>query len=93
MITDAINAFGGAGRQVNGIRGVWNGPGPLADNLNSFNRAVGGGMSPEDAVWETFTGKFARRNGFTEASIDWDSAAGGLGNHTEFVVNFMRPGV
>nr|WSX47677.1 polymorphic toxin-type HINT domain-containing protein [Streptomyces sp. NBC_00974] len=92
MITDAINAFEGAGRQVNGIRGVWNGPGPLADNLNSFNAAVRGKMSPEQAVWETFTGKFARRNGFTEASIDWDSAAGSLGNHTEFVVNFMRPG-
>ncbi|MFD6969616.1 polymorphic toxin-type HINT domain-containing protein [Streptomyces sp. NPDC059949] len=92
MITDAINAFEGAGRQVNGMRGVWNGPGPLADNLNSFNAAVRGNMSPEEAVWETFTGKFARRNGFTEASIDWDSAAGSLGNHTEFVVNFMRPG-
>ncbi|MEV0133053.1 LamG-like jellyroll fold domain-containing protein [Dactylosporangium sp. NPDC050688] len=90
MITDAINAFEGAGRQINGIRGVWN-KGPLGDNLDSFNAAVRRGTDPLEAVWETFTGKFAQRNGFTEASIDWDSVAGDLGSHTEIVVNFLRP--
>ncbi|MGW6977084.1 hypothetical protein [Streptomyces sp. NPDC054952] len=70
MIRDAINAFESVGKKVNGMRGAWNGPGPSDDNLVPFNAAVRGKMSHEEAVWETFTGKFARKYGFTRASID-----------------------
>ncbi len=68
MLTDAMEAWRGAGRQVNGVRGVWN-EGDLDSNLQSLNAAVQMGLTPQQAVWHTFTGKFARRSGFTRATI------------------------
>ncbi|MGW2269598.1 hypothetical protein [Streptomyces yangpuensis] len=87
MLTDAMEAWRGAGRQVNGIRGVWN-EGDLDSNLQSLNAAVQMGLTPQQAVWHTFTGKFARRNGFTRATIEPDFVAGNPGNFTEFFVTF-----
>ncbi len=90
MVLDAMKAFASVGKQTEAIRGVWN-KGELGSNLTSLNKAIQGGSTPEEAVWKTFTGKFAMRNGFTEAAIDWESVAGAIGQHTEFVVTFSRP--
>jgi hypothetical protein len=65
----------------------------MSANLDSLNKAIReGGMTPEQAAWETFTGKWASRNGYTVAVIDSDSVVGTPGNYTEFVVNFMKTG-
>ncbi|GAA3077192.1 hypothetical protein GCM10020254_21550 [Streptomyces goshikiensis] len=93
MISHAISAFEGAGLPVDGIRGAWVAHGGLADNLQSLNAAVQSGSTVQQGVWRTATGKFAARNGFTDAVIDTDSLRGNPGNYEEFVVNFMRPGV
>jgi hypothetical protein len=87
MLADAIKAWRGSGRKVNGIRGVWN-EGELDANLQSLNAAVQMGLTPQQAVWHTFTGKFARSNGFTRATIESDFVAGTPGNYTEFIVTF-----
>ncbi|MFE2245624.1 hypothetical protein [Streptomyces lavendulae] len=92
MIREAVAAFEGNGRPVDGIRGAWSQKSTgLTDNLQSLNAAVQSGFTVQQAVWRTVTGKFAARNGFTDAVIDRDSLAGNPGNYREFVVNFMRP--
>ncbi|MDA5280032.1 hypothetical protein [Streptomyces sp. Isolate_45] len=92
MIGEAVAAFEGAGLPVDGIRGAWVARGGLPDNLTSLNAAVQMGMTARQAVWRTATGKFAARNGFIDAVIDWDSRKGNPGNYEEFVVNFTCPG-
>lgn len=62
MFEDALNAFGD---NVQGIKGLWlNG-----DNLKAFNDALKSGVNAVDAAFSTATGKWAKKNGFT--NIEW----------------------
>ena len=66
MFREALEQFG---PNVKGIRGNWIGGGDIADNFNSFKAAVQAGATPAQAAFETFTGKMARRAGFTNVKI------------------------
>jgi hypothetical protein len=65
MFDEAMQAVG---EHVRAIRGTWGSSMP--DNLNSFNGAINSGMDPEQAAFETFTGKMAARYGFTQATVE-----------------------
>ncbi|MCX5274647.1 polymorphic toxin-type HINT domain-containing protein [Streptomyces virginiae] len=93
MLEGAIAAFNRAGREITGIRASWNSTAGLTGNLDSLNKAIlEGGMTPNAAVWETFTGKFAQRKGFTNAWIDeGNSAPMPGGGYREIMVHFTRP--
>ena len=88
MFGDAVQALGGIDN-IQQINGVWN-AGELGDNLNSFNDALNSnpGMTPEQAAFETFTGKMATRSGFTSVEVDLN--AGESGNYTEIFARFRR---
>ncbi|MGW6981600.1 polymorphic toxin-type HINT domain-containing protein [Streptomyces sp. NPDC054932] len=94
MLEGAISAFEGVGRKITGIRASWNSTDGLTGNLDSFNKAIlEGGMTPDEAVWKTFTGKFAQRKGFTNAWIDKDNSLPMPGGgYREIMVHFTRPG-
>lgn len=66
MFNAALAHFGDA---VKGIKGYWQDGGTLSDNLDSFNAAVRGGASLEEAALSTFTGKMASRAGFSKVEI------------------------
>ncbi|WP_428986358.1 RICIN domain-containing protein [Streptomyces camelliae] len=86
MFNAALAHFGDA---VKGIKGYWQDGGTLSDNLNSFNAAVRGGASLEDAALkETFTGKMAARAGFTKVEIT--ELRGMPGHYTNVGVTFRR---
>ncbi|WP_433455638.1 RICIN domain-containing protein [Streptomyces sp. CA-142005] len=86
MFNAALAHFGDA---VKGIKGYWQDGGSLSDNLNSFNAAVRGGASLEEAALkETFTGKMAARAGFTKVEIT--ELRGMPGHYTNVGVTFRR---
>ena len=67
MFKEAMEQFG---PNVKGVRGTWIGGGELADNFDSFKAALTKpGATPEQAAFETFTGKMAQRAGFTSAKV------------------------
>ncbi|MEV6297352.1 hypothetical protein AB0M41_44870, partial [Streptomyces sp. NPDC051896] len=69
--------------------GYWQDGGALSDNLNSFNAAVRGGASLEEAeLKETFTGKMAARAGFTK--VETTELRGMPGHYTNVGVTFRR---
>ena len=51
------------------IRGTWRSSDAVADNLNTFNDFIKGGMSPNEAALKTFTGKMAIEHQFTKANV------------------------
>jgi hypothetical protein len=51
---------------VRGIRAVWLPQGKMTSNYDSYMKALSSGMSKEQAVFETFTGKMAQRYNFTK---------------------------
>jgi hypothetical protein len=57
------------GPNVKGVRGTWIGGGEIADNFDAFKAALKAGATPEEAAFKTFTGKMARRSGFTTAKV------------------------
>jgi RHS repeat-associated protein len=54
---------------ISSIRGTWR-AGNMGDNLATFNKLVNEGKSLNDAALETFTGKMAKKNGFSNARVD-----------------------
>ncbi|WP_328721872.1 RICIN domain-containing protein [Streptomyces sp. NBC_00247] len=66
MFNAALAHFGDA---VKGVKGYWQDGGTLIDNLDSFNAAVRGGATLEEAALATFTGKMASRAGFTRVEM------------------------
>jgi len=60
MFDFAVREFGS---KVKKIQGSWGGRGDLADNYNTFIKHYDD--LGDEAVWETFTGKQAKKNGFT----------------------------
>ena len=86
MFQDAMDALGSS---VRGIRGKWlSGSGELQDNLDSFNAGIQSGLTPQEAALNTFTGKMAALNGFTNATIE--STVGPMGEYTSASVVFTR---
>ena len=57
---------------LKGVRGNWTGGGKLADNFDSYKKALARGLPPELAAFETFTGKMAKEQGFTKAVVKKD---------------------
>lgn len=55
MFNAALAHFGDA---VKGVKGYWQDGGTLIDNLDSFNAAVRGGATLEEAALATFTGRW-----------------------------------
>ena len=56
--------------KIKGINGTWLGTGDLKDNFDSFVKhfdELGDG-----AVWKTFTGRKAKKHGFTNAEVNYD---------------------
>ncbi|MEU9150046.1 ricin-type beta-trefoil lectin domain protein [Streptomyces sp. NPDC048417] len=66
MFNAALAHFGDA---VKGVKGYWQDGGTLIDNLDSFNAAVRGGATVEEAALATFTGKMASRAGYSTVEI------------------------
>ncbi|MFC4634059.1 DUF6443 domain-containing protein [Dokdonia ponticola] len=71
MFDDAIKTFGD---DITGVEGLWtyDSNGNMSDNLKSFIDNVdwmGGSMTPEQAAFNTITGKWAKENGFTNVNI------------------------
>ena len=60
-----------SGTRISGFHAEWiNAPG-IADNLKTFNDAIAGGASSEDAARSTFTGKvLAQDHGMTAVRVD-----------------------
>ncbi len=61
------------GHNVRRISGQWEPNQVLQGNLDTFNRLVQQGYSPDEAAFGTWTGKMARRLGFTEVTVEVDS--------------------
>ncbi|MBO0881191.1 MAG: hypothetical protein J2P17_12755, partial [Mycobacterium sp.] len=86
MFQDAMDALGS---NVQGIRGKWlSGSGELQDNLDSFNAGIQNGLTPQEAALNTFTGKMAVQNGFTNVTIE--NTVGPMGEYTSASVVFTR---
>ncbi|GGY22873.1 hypothetical protein GCM10010384_32400 [Streptomyces djakartensis] len=66
MFNAALAHFGD---NVKGVKAYWQNGGELSDNLDSFNAAVRGGASLEEAAAATFTGKMSKRAGFSNVEI------------------------
>ena len=75
MLWSAMNRLKNEGIQVNKIRGTWN-PGEASDsvNFNAFYDALSkGGISEQQAAFNTWTGKRAQEYGFNKIeSIEKD---------------------
>lgn len=88
MFNEALRAYG---NNVKGIRGNWNGGGSLSSNFDTFVAAVQGAKpftrlhTPAQAAFETFTGKMARRAGFSKVRIIKNDIPG-----NKVVVEFFR---
>ena len=67
-----------------GIQGSWS----FGDNLAAFNRATAGGMSPENAALQTWTGKQAGAAGYRRVMVR--SLEGQPGAYTRVKVVFLR---
>ena len=84
MFNAALDHFGD---KVKGVQAYWQDGGELSDNLNSFNAAVRGGASLEDAALNsTFTGKMSNRAGFSK--VEFIELRGMHGNYTNVGVIF-----
>jgi len=66
MFNEAMAAFGS---NVQAVRGTWHGGGDLADNFDAFKAAIANGLDPEEAAFQTFTGRMAARHGFVNATV------------------------
>ncbi len=71
MFNQALEKFG---NKVKKIKGLWtyNEKGDMSDNLKTFLDNVdylGGTMKAEEAAFSTFTGKLAKKNGFSQVKI------------------------
>jgi RHS repeat-associated protein len=53
---------------VTSIAGIWS-KGDMGDNLKTFTKLLGENKSTKEAAFGTFTGKVARRLGYTEVSV------------------------
>jgi hypothetical protein len=67
-----------------GIRGSWS----YGDNLNTFNRLIRKGLSPEEAALKTWTGQQASGAGYTKVIVR--SLEGTPGNFKKVVVTFTK---
>lgn len=70
MFNDVMTAYGS---NVKAILGNWGNSAGMADNYSSFQAAVQAGQSPEEAAFNSFTGKMAARWGFTNAQVITDA--------------------
>ncbi|HAA69909.1 MAG TPA: hypothetical protein DCE55_12280 [Planctomycetaceae bacterium] len=78
------NIIEAGGSRVNRIKGSWS----YGDNLDSFNRSVSNGVSPEDAARNTWTGQQAGRSGF--GNVDQIRTQGEPGAYEKVEVWFSR---
>jgi DNA-binding NarL/FixJ family response regulator/DNA-directed RNA polymerase specialized sigma24 family protein/MFS family permease len=60
------------GHHVRRIAGQWEPNEVLHGNLDTFNRLVQQGHSPQDGAFGTWTGKMARRRGLTDVTVEID---------------------
>lgn len=76
------------GGVINIIQGYW----VSGDNLSEFNSLImKGGLTPEAAASQTFTGQQAAKRGYTKASIDQaQSKQNKDGTYSKVVVNFTQ---
>lgn len=68
LIPLALEYFAKRGQKVYVIAGIWDKPSknnPLATNYQIYHRALADGLSPEEAAFETATGKVVKKCGFT----------------------------
>ncbi|MEU8252006.1 hypothetical protein [Nonomuraea sp. NPDC048916] len=77
----ALSHFGSRAKRINGNL--------IAKNRDTFNRLTAAGMSPEEAILETWTGKVATRNGFT--TLESLKLVGTPGNYTKIEPIFVKP--
>ncbi len=82
-VHEMLNHFGL--ENVKMIKGVWRN----GDNLETFDRLVATGMPPEKAASQTWTGRAAAREGFTEVKITAYDV--NRGKTQKVVVVFSRP--
>ena len=73
MFESAMKEFGE--KNIKGINGTWIGTGDLKDNFDSFVKSLGS-MSKEEAAFETFTGKMAKKHGYTNVEVNITLTAG-----------------
>ncbi len=71
MFKDALKTFGD---DIKGVEGLWTygADGKISDNLSSFINNVdwmGGSMTPEQAAFNTWTGRQAKKNGFDQVEV------------------------
>ena len=85
MFDGLWDAIGG---DVRRIRGAWRAVPRWTANLDTFNDGIRQGLSPEQAALRTWTGKMARRKGFTEV-VDIN-LVGTPGNYTKVQVLFAE---
>lgn len=79
-------AMKNVGPEVIAIRGKWNPSMP--DNLNSFNQLLKEGKTFEEAARSTFTGKMAKRYGYSKVEVE--KLEGFFGEYTNAQVLFRR---
>jgi hypothetical protein len=73
------------------IRAIWDNSDPqLVTNLQRFNDAIKAGADPETAAWKTFTGKMAKKWGFTNLVPGISEPPGATHDFTKVVYYFKR---
>ena len=85
MWNDAMSAVGD---RVRGVYGSWFSADGFRSNLDSFNAAIQAGATPEQAAFQTFTGKMAHRSGFSK--VESIRMIGTPDNYTTVYVLFTR---
>jgi len=85
MFAEAMKTVG---PEVTAIRTSWGTKMP--DNLNTFNRLLKEGKLFKEAARGTFTGKMAKRYGYSEVEIDAETFEGFFGEYTHVSVIFRR---
>ncbi len=75
--------------EVKSIAGTWS-KGEMGDNLKTFSKLLSENKSTKDAAFGTFTGKVAKRLGYTEVSVS-SIYKDSDGNITNVNLSFYKP--
>ena len=77
------------GNQVTSIDANWNEGGIFSDNYNTYQTHIENGATPQEAAAATWTGKMAKKWGYTEVSKPNETANPSANNQVKF--SFKKP--
>lgn len=84
MFDEMMRTLKSRGQEVKVIRGQWSNSPSLTSNFDEFNNNIANKMSPRKAAFNTWTGKQARKYGYTKVKITDNRKDG-------YVLDFYKP--